>query len=134
VQANRRQNADRAEIVLKLDACQNRQDLGRHHSRGLAEHVIGLSLPLIRRTPEVARATLAVILPLVLVTRLLGAASRMVPTAIRARVIAVHKSNRTVRLPTGVLVVRAAPQHGVGKKHSGGECGKESAQRTTSTQ
>jgi hypothetical protein len=115
-----------------MDACQNRLDRGRQHNRGLAEHVTGFGLSLVRRTPEVARTTLAVILPLVLVTRLLGAADRMLLTGIRAKVIAVHKCNRIVRLPTGVLVVRAAPQHGVGKKYSGSKCGKERAQQKTS--
>lgn len=132
VQTNRRQNAGRADTVLKMDACQNRRDLGRQHRRGLARQVTGFDLPFVRRTPEIARATLALILPLVLVTRWLGAASRMVPTGIRARLIAVYQFNRTVRLPTGVRVVRTAPQHGVGKEHRCSKCGQESAQQKIS--
>jgi hypothetical protein len=133
VQTNRRQNAGRAAIAIKLGARRSRHELGRRHRRGLAENVTGLDLSLIRRTPEVARGALAVILPLVLVARPLGAATGMVAAGIWAIVLAVHKPNRTMRLATGMQVMRAAPQHRMGEQHDSGQVGQENAQDKTST-
>jgi hypothetical protein len=54
VQTNRRQNAGRGEIVLKLAPYQSRHDSKGRQRHELARNITGLGVPIIRRTPEVA--------------------------------------------------------------------------------
>jgi len=84
VQTHRRQNAGRAEIVLKLTPYQSRHDSKGRRRHELARNITELGAPVIRRTPEVACATLAVILPRVLVTRSLGGASQVAGSRVAA--------------------------------------------------
>ena len=133
MQANRLQNADRTKILLKTAAHQSLIHLKHRQGHEREESGIRFGHLLICKTTEIALTALAVIPPLVRVTRPLRLVSRVLVSRIRTAAPA-RPRDLIMRLPTGMHVVRTAPQHRVGDQHDSGQVGQEIAQDRVSRQ
>ena len=119
METNRLQNAVRAKIIPKLATRRSLTSLGRRQRHELGKWRIRLGHLLIRSAAQVAPIAPTVIVSLVLVTRPLGIARRVLVSRIRTVLLA-RPCHLIVRLPTGMHVVRTAPQQRVGEQHDRG--------------